>query len=51
MAALGAGLVRTALGDYRLAFMSSGVLCLFAALLALAIGRRAPRPAPAVAPG
>jgi sugar phosphate permease len=38
-AALGAGLIRTHLGDYRLAFMLSGGLCLVAALLALAIGR------------
>ena len=38
-AALGAGLLRTALGDYQLAFMISGALCLIAALLALAVGR------------
>jgi predicted MFS family arabinose efflux permease len=38
-AALGAGLLRTMLGDYQLAFMTSGALCLFAALLALLIGR------------
>ncbi len=43
MAALGAGIVRTSLGDYRLAFVTSGMLCLFAALLALAIGRSARR--------
>ncbi|MFL5274300.1 MAG: MFS transporter [Anaeromyxobacteraceae bacterium] len=40
LAALGAGLIRTALGDYRLAFICSGGMCLGAALLALAIGRR-----------
>jgi sugar phosphate permease len=39
LAALGAGLVRTTLGDYRLAFMTSGAICMVAALLALAIGR------------
>ncbi|HEX4381455.1 MAG TPA: MFS transporter [Myxococcales bacterium] len=39
IAALGAGLVRTSLGDYQLAFMSAGALCLIAALLALAVGR------------
>jgi MFS family permease len=49
VAALGAGLVRTVVGDYRLAFVTSGVLCLFAALLALAIGRSAVRPSPAPA--
>jgi sugar phosphate permease len=47
MAALGAGVIRTALGEYRLAFVTSGALCLVAALLALAIGRRR---AAAVAP-
>jgi MFS family permease len=45
IAALGAGIIRTSLGDYRLAFVTSGMLCLFAALLALAIGRSARRPA------
>ena len=44
IAALGAGIIRTSLGDYRLAFVTSGMLCLFAALLALAIGRSARRP-------
>src|SRR5471030_1882373 len=39
MAALGAGLIRTSLGDYQLAFMSAGALCFFAAALALAVGR------------
>ena len=38
-AALGAGILRTSLGDYQLAFMISGALCLVAALLALAVGR------------
>jgi predicted MFS family arabinose efflux permease len=44
LAALGAGLVRTSLGDYRLAFITSGTLCLGAALLALAVGRGARDP-------
>ena len=39
-AALGAGIVRTELGDYSTAFLTSGSLCLVAALFALAIGRR-----------
>ena len=38
-AALGAGMVRTVLGDYQIAFITSGILCLFAALLALMVGR------------
>ncbi len=44
LAALGAGLVRTTLGDYRLAFLASGAVCMVAALLALAIGRGRARP-------
>jgi sugar phosphate permease len=39
-AALGAGIIRTELGEYRMAFLSSSLLCLVAALFALAIGRR-----------
>ncbi len=39
-AALGAGIVRTELGAYQLAFVTSGAMCLVAAFLALAIGRR-----------
>ena len=38
-AAYGAGLVRTVLGDYQVAFMTAGVLCLFAAGLVVRIGR------------
>jgi sugar phosphate permease len=46
MAALGAGIIRTTTHSYELAFVSSGMMCLVAALLALAIGRkRAARPA------
>jgi predicted MFS family arabinose efflux permease len=43
VATLGAGLVRTALGDYRYAFVAAGTVCMGAALLALAIGRRRER--------
>jgi len=39
-AALGAGIIRTQTGAYQLAFLSSGTLCLAAAFMALAIGRR-----------
>jgi predicted MFS family arabinose efflux permease len=42
--ALGAGIIRTTMGDYRLAFEASGMLCLVAALLALAINRQTRRP-------
>jgi predicted MFS family arabinose efflux permease len=38
--AFAAGWVRTNLGDYRLAFWTSGALCLFAAGLALGVGRQ-----------
>ena len=43
-AAAGAGMVRTSLGDYQLAFMASGALCLVAALLALLVGRLQVKP-------
>jgi predicted MFS family arabinose efflux permease len=39
VAALGAGLIRTVLGDYQVAFLISGTLCLVAALLSLGVGR------------
>jgi sugar phosphate permease len=42
IAALGAGIIRAQLGAYQLAFMTSGALCLVAAVMALAIGRRGP---------
>jgi sugar phosphate permease len=50
-AAEAAGIVRAEAGDYRYAFMSSGLLCLVAAGFALTIARgaRAGRPAPAPA--
>ena len=52
-AAFGAGAVRTWFGDYQLAFMTSGLLCLLAAGLVIRIGRsrRAePQPVPLPAP-
>jgi len=49
MAALGAGVIRTELGAYHMAFMISGVMCLMAALMALAIGRRRALPAAGLA--
>jgi sugar phosphate permease len=45
LAAFGAGAVRSATGDYLLAFMTSGLACLLASLLVL----RVTRPAPAIA--
>jgi sugar phosphate permease len=47
VAAQGAGIVRTVLGDYQYAFVTSGLLCLVAAGFALAIARGARRPQPA----
>jgi sugar phosphate permease len=41
MAAFGAGALRTELGDYRLAFLLAGGLCLLAGVAFLTIGRRA----------
>ena len=49
MAAFGAGAIRTELGDYRMAFLTAGVLCLLAGASFLTIGRRALR-APAAVP-
>jgi hypothetical protein len=40
MAALGAGIIRTELGDYHHAFVISGAMCLAAALMALFVNRR-----------
>ncbi len=40
VAALGAGMIRAQLGTYQLAFLTSGGMCLVAAVMALAIGRR-----------
>ena len=44
MAAFGAGAIRTELGDYRLAFLISGVLCLIAGASFIVVGRYALRP-------
>ena len=41
MAAFGAGAIRTALGDYRLAFLIAGGLCLIAGASFLLVGRQA----------
>jgi hypothetical protein len=38
-AAFGAGLLRTWLGSYEVAFTGAGFICLVAALMVLAIGR------------
>jgi MFS family permease len=46
LAAFGAGAVRSATGDYLLAFVTSGIACLMAAALVL----RVTRPAPALVP-
>jgi len=42
VAAFGAGWIRTDLGDYWLAFVASGIACLFAAVMSLMVGRKAP---------
>ena len=39
MAAFGAGAIRTGMGDYRLAFMTAGVLCLIAGTSFIVSGR------------
>ena len=52
LAAFGAGAIRTELGEYRLAFLMAGVLCLLAGGAFLAVGRRAlagQSPTPAIA--
>ena len=41
VAATGAGVIRTVTGDYFLAFVSAGALCLVAAALSLGVGRSA----------
>jgi sugar phosphate permease len=49
MAALGAGIIRTMLGDYRMAFWIASALCLIAGMAFITVGRRtlAMRPATA----
>jgi predicted MFS family arabinose efflux permease len=49
--AFAAGAVRTVFGDYQLAFMSSGLLCLVAAGLVLRIARERPGPVMVPEPG
>ncbi len=49
-AAFGAGALRTWLGDYQVAFMSSGLLCLIAAGVVIRIGRGSSQPALPVQP-
>ena len=50
VAAFGAGAIRTALGDYQVAFWAAGVLCVVAGLSFLTIGRSLrPAPVPSVA--
>jgi sugar phosphate permease len=49
MAAFGAGAIRTALGDYQLAFWIAGALCVAAGASFLTIGRRAFAAAPPAA--
>jgi nitrate/nitrite transporter NarK len=48
MAALGAGTIRTMLGDYRLAFWIASALCLIAGAAFVTVGRRAMTPQPAM---
>jgi len=49
--AFAAGAVRTFFGDYQIAFMSSGLLCLVAAGLVLRIGRTRPAAIEVIEPG
>jgi len=49
--AFAAGAVRTFFGDYQLAFMFSGLLCLVAAGLVLRIARDRPQSVQVVEPG
>jgi len=39
MAAFGAGAIRTEMGEYRLAFMTAGMLCLIAGMSFIVVGR------------
>jgi predicted MFS family arabinose efflux permease len=48
VAATGAGVVRGITGDYLLAFLSAGLLCLAAAAMSLANGRTRTQPAPSL---
>ena len=50
VAATGAGVIRTVTGDYFLAFVSAGALCLVAAVLSMGVGRTAPSAATPLLP-
>jgi sugar phosphate permease len=50
LAALGAGAIRTGLGDYRLAFWIAGGLCVAAGLSFVTLGRRTFRATPTLEP-
>jgi len=50
LAAFGAGAIRTGFGDYRVAFLAAGVLCLLAGASFLTVGRRALGPTPSAQP-
>jgi sugar phosphate permease len=50
IAATGAGVIRTITGDYFLAFVSAGALCLVAAVLSMGVGRTAPSAATPLLP-
>ncbi len=50
IAAFGAGVLRTLLGDYQIAFMSAGLLCLVASGLVVRIGRLQHAASPRVTP-
>jgi MFS family permease len=49
VAATGAGVIRGITGNYLLAFLTAGLLCLLAAAMSLGIGRVRAQPAPPVA--
>ena len=49
LAAFGAGAIRTALGEYQLAFLVAGTLCILAGLSFVTVGRRTFHPAEALA--
>ena len=49
LAAFGAGAIRTSLGQYQLAFVIAGTLCVLAGTSFVTVGRRALHRAPALA--
>jgi MFS family permease len=51
VAAFGAGFIRTSTGDYRMAFLASGTLCIVATVMALSISKKSTKAVqPAVSP-